>query len=228
VWRAASHPQSPPLGAYGGFPSAFRVFSDAELAAGLRAVSVLRWCSPQSSAPRHTVGSHAKAAKYEMGRLRGPREPTVWKCPGLPGQLPHRSRLTFSHIPTDRCAVGRTGAGADGPAVDSRQTHFWCVWLKIDSRAAKVNLESPPFRTRSGFFFFPATPLRTQTRAPLHPLQRGDPSHLGSHRPGSRPGSRPGLPPLIYPPTDAQRVARARGQMGRRSIPDKPTLGAFG
>ena len=73
----------------------------------------------------------------------------MWKCPGLPGQLPHRSRLTFSHIPTDRCAAGRTGAGADGPAVDSRQTHFWCVWLKIDSRAAKVSLENPPFRTWS-------------------------------------------------------------------------------
>ena len=73
----------------------------------------------------------------------------MWKCPGLPGPLPHRSRLTFSHIPTDRCAAGRTGAGADGPAVDSRQTHFWCVWLKIDSRAAKVSLENPPLRTWS-------------------------------------------------------------------------------
>lgn len=66
--------------------------------------------------------------------------------------------MTFSHIPTDRCAVGRTGAGADGPAADSRQTHFWCVWLKIDSRAAKVNLENPPFRTLSKSFFFLSRP----------------------------------------------------------------------
>jgi len=99
-----------------------------------------------------------------MERLRGSRKPTVWKCPGLPGPLPYRSRPTFSHIPTDRCAVGRTGAGADGPAADSRQTHFGCVWLKIDSRAAKVSLENPPFRTWSKTRFFPATSPRKARR----------------------------------------------------------------
>ena len=150
-------------------------------------MSVLRWCSPQSLTPRHTVGSHAKAAKYEMGRLGGSREPTVWKCPGLPGQLPHRSRLTFSHIPTDRCAVGRTGAGADGPAVDSRQTHFWCVSLKIDSRAAKVSHENPPFRTwsKSSSFFFRtnAQKARRDAHSAATPQQRlhATAAHAANH-----------------------------------------------
>lgn len=45
-------------------------------------------------------------------------------------------------IPGGRRAAGRTAAGADGPAVGSRQTRSGCVWLKTDSRAAKVNLEN--------------------------------------------------------------------------------------
>src|ERR1041384_3746549 len=67
-------------------------------------------------------------------------------------------------------------------------------------------------------------PLPTlQITAPAAPAAAPPPSHSGSHHPGFRLG----LPLLIYPPTDVQRVARTLGQMGRRSIPDKPTLGAF-
>ena len=78
----------------------------------------------------------------------------VWRSPGLPGLPPHRSRLTFSHIPTDRHAALRTGPGAGGLAVDFRKTHFGCVSLKIDSRAAKVNPKVMTFRTWPEFFFF--------------------------------------------------------------------------
>jgi hypothetical protein len=67
-------------------------------------------------------------------------------------------------------------------------------------------------------------PLQALTRS-LQPLPMpAPPNHSGSHRPGFRLG----LPLLIYPPTVARRGARAWGQMGQRSIPDKPTFGAFG
>jgi hypothetical protein len=96
----------------------------------------LHHCEQPLQAPRSLK---ALAAKAPVRRSPG--------LPGLPGLPPHRSRLTFSHIPTDRCAAQRTGPGADGPAVDFRKTHFRCVWLKIDSRAAKINPKVMTFRT---------------------------------------------------------------------------------
>ncbi|KAL2137933.1 hypothetical protein VTI28DRAFT_7789 [Corynascus sepedonium] len=83
VWRTAKHPHSPPLGAHGVFPCACRVFPDAARTTGRVApvaAAVLRWCSPQSSVPRQTVGHHAKAAMYEMG-------PTA-ACEGCRGVVP--------------------------------------------------------------------------------------------------------------------------------------------
>ena len=75
------------------------------------------------------------------------------RSPGSPDYLPTGLDLTFSHIPTDRHAALRTGPGADEPAVDFRKTHFGCVSLKIDSRAAKVNPIVMTFRTWPKIFF---------------------------------------------------------------------------
>jgi hypothetical protein len=89
-----------------------------------RGAAVLRWCSPQSSVPRQTVGHHARAAMYEMG-------PTA-ACEGRRGEVPRQcldsppagALLLPSHIPTGRGAVGRTARRAEGWISQSRKSHF--------------------------------------------------------------------------------------------------------
>ena len=94
VWRTAKHPQSPPLGAHGVFPCAYRVFPDAaQPPARARGAAVLGWCSPQSSVPRQTVGHHARAAMYEMGLTAA--------CEGCRGEVP---RLCLDIPPTGVCS----------------------------------------------------------------------------------------------------------------------------
>jgi len=100
------------------------------------AAAVLRWCSPQSSAPRQTVGHHAKAAMYEMG-------PTA-ACEGCRGEVP-MPRLapdsppagvffpfSYTHRPGRSGLHGPAGSGVDFPIP---QNSFVWVLLKMGSRA---------------------------------------------------------------------------------------------
>jgi hypothetical protein len=112
VWRTANHLQSPPLGAHGVFPCAYRVFPDAALPpARARGAAGLGRCSPKSSVPRQTVGHHARAAMYEMGLTTA--------CEGRRGEVPRQS---LDIPPTGACSVPfsythRPGcSGAHGPA----------------------------------------------------------------------------------------------------------------
>ena len=136
VWRTANHLQSPPLGAHGVFPCAYRVFPDAALPpARARGAAGLGRCSPKSSVPRQTVGHHARAAMYEMGLTTA--------CEGRRGEVPRQS---LDIPPTGACSVPfsythrRECSGAHGPAgswVDFPipQNSFVCVLLKMGSRA---------------------------------------------------------------------------------------------
>jgi hypothetical protein len=59
-----------------------------------RAGSVLRWCLLLSSTPRQTVGHHAGAAKFEMGRKRTNKH-TAERCPAEAEQPPRRESHTL-------------------------------------------------------------------------------------------------------------------------------------
>src|SRR5690606_9692199 len=95
------------------------------------AAAVLRWCSPQSSVPRQTVGHHAKTAKYETGptaaregcRGEVPRRPKL----GFPSSPPAGAVFPFPRIPSDRCAVGRTGRRASGWISRLRKIHLYGI-----------------------------------------------------------------------------------------------------
>lgn len=123
--------------------------------------SDFRPSSPKNP-PAHATGpaTRCKCESAPAGRAARTAHP-LW-APAAPAVATHHtgtrcpafaSGLPLPHIPTDRCAAARTGGGADGPAADSRKTYFWRVPLKIDSRAAKINPELPPFWTLSKFIF---------------------------------------------------------------------------
>lgn len=129
------------------------------------AVEVQRWCSPQSSVPRQTVGHHARAATYEMGLNNLRRLP----CGGAQCEPDDPPTGPF-HIPTDRCAGRRTHERADARAAGFRKTQFVCVSLKIDSRPHKTTFDSGAVGR------LPAAAAGRGEGAGGRPLRRRDPA----------------------------------------------------
>jgi hypothetical protein len=116
-----------------------------------RGAAVLRWCSPQSSVPRQTVGHHARAAMYEMGltaACEGHRGEVPRQCLDIP---PAGALLLPSHIPTGRGAVGRTARRAEGWISQSRKTHFGAFCKKWARELAAAHLRATDPAESAGF-----------------------------------------------------------------------------
>ena len=171
-----------------------------------RGAAVLRWCSPQSSVPRQTVGHHARAAMYEMGltaACEGHRGEVPRQCLDIP---PAGALLLPSHIPTGRGAVGRTARRAEWWISQSRKTHLGAFCKKWAREHADAHLR--------------ATDPRGECGMPAVPREAPDPTSIPILLfPGPR--RRPARPLLIYPPAGAQWSPRPGGLSGGFPNPAK-------
>jgi hypothetical protein len=173
-----------------------------------RGAAVLRWCSPQSSVPRQTVGSHARAAMYEMGptaACEGRRGEVPRQCLDIPPAGASASPFSYTHRPG---RSGRHGPAGWGVGFPIPQNSFGCVLQKRGSRACgrAISCHGPRGECRMPEGGLPCTVCPgppTQGRLPwtAHPEPPSQAVYPGPPTQGRLPWTaHPGPPTLDRPP----------------------------
>ena len=173
---------------------------------------MLRWCSPQSSVPRQTVGHHARAAMYEMG-------PTA-ACEGRRGEVP-RQCLDIPPAGASACSLLiYPPAGAQwGARPGGLSGGFPNPAKLILVRFAKNGLASMQASNLA-----PRNPRRVRDASSAAPGPRNQPVYRPCGMPillFPGPRRRPARSLLIYPPAGAQWSPRPGGLGGGFPNPAK-------